>query len=280
MNLMEVHSPYDPPRPFYPYPFWRRQRTFHLTGGGKGMRPFLAYNLGVEQPPEDFVRMVRTLYMSAARYEDWILGRTVRMIEDRGRPTVMVVVSDHGENLGDHGLFGHNSSLAQTLLHVPLVVWGYKVDIGSGVVSGPASLLGLPDWLRAVADGSVQPLAPSDTVVSEYESTSRWVPEHVKELQSREGARVPELMYNPGLAVRRGSLKYLWVTNGREAVFDLAADPGEEHELAASRPDDLERFRAERVLWEKRRVEQPAYGAGEEAEQEIADHLRELGYVE
>ena len=42
VNLMEVHTPYNPPRPFYPFPPWRRLRTFRLTGGPDQS---LSYNL-------------------------------------------------------------------------------------------------------------------------------------------------------------------------------------------------------------------------------------------
>ncbi len=281
-NLMEVHSPYDPPRPFYPFAPWKRPETFRLSGGGKGPRRFLIYNLGVEDPPDDYTKTLRTLYWQSARYEDWLLGRMVRAVEDRGRPTVVVVVSDHGENLGEDGLFGHNSSLNQTLLHVPLVVWGHKVDVGSGWIEDTVPLTGLAPWLRRVADGDPSPMTGSAAVVTEYESTTRWIPPDVEaRLQAMGKAdSLPPLVYTAGFAVREGSTKYIGLESGIEYLYDLSNDPAEQHDLSAARPADLERLRPYRDAWRARRAAQPKYEAGDVADQEITDHLRQLGYIE
>jgi arylsulfatase A-like enzyme len=282
MNLMEVHSPYDPPRPFYPFQPWRRPETFKMSGGGRGPRKFLIYNLGVERPSDEYVRTLRSLYWHSARYEDWLLGRIVRAVEDRGRPAVVVVVSDHGENIGDHGLFGHNSSLHQTLLNVPLVVWGRGVDVGSGWVDENVPLIGIAPWLRGVADGSLEPMKGDGAVISEYESTTRWIPPDVQQRLEEMGKAndLPPLVHSAGFAVRENGLKYIGLESGIEYLYDVANDPQERTDLSTARPDDVERFRAQRDAWRARRASQPKYEAGDVADQEIADHLRQLGYIE
>jgi len=281
-NLMEVHSPYDPPRPFYPFAPWRRPETFKMSGGGKGPRKFLIYNLGVESPSDDYVRTLRSLYWHSARYEDWLLGRMIRAVEDRNRPTVVVIVSDHGENIGDHGLFGHNSSLNQTLLHVPLVVWGHRVDVGSGWVQDLLPTTGLAPWLRRIADGDSPPLSGGGPVVSEYESTTRWIPADVQARLDAAGKAnsIPPLVYSAGFAVREDGMKYIALESGFEYLYDLANDSQERTDLSTARPKELERFRSHRDAWKARRAAQPKYEAGELADQEIADHLRQLGYIE
>jgi arylsulfatase A-like enzyme len=282
VNLMEVHSPLDPPRPYYPFPFWRRPSTFRMSGGGKGPRPFLLYNLRLAEPPPEFVRTIRDLYFSAARYEDWLLGRFVAAVRERGRPTVVVVASDHGENLGEHGLFGHNSSLAETLLHVPLVTWGHGVDVAAGEVGYPVQVSGVTSWLTRMAEGADgEPLATNGAILSEYESTNRWIPHQVQGHSPEEvAAAAPPLASQAGLAVRKGHLKYLALERGEDALHDLIDDPGEERNLLEGRPDAAEEFLPFRRDWERRRREQPRYLAGAEADQEIAEHLRTLGYIE
>ena len=282
MNLMEVHSPYDPPRPFYPFRPWRRPETFKMSGGGRGPRKFLIYNLGVEHPSDDYVRTLRALYWHSARYEDWLLGRIVSAVEERGRPAVVVVVSDHGENIGDHGLFGHNSSLHQTLLNVPLVVWGHGVDVGSTWVEENVPLIGIAPWLRGVADGSLEPMKGDGPVISEYESTTRWIPPDVQQRLEEMGKAedLPPLVHSAGFAIRENSLKYIGLESGIEYLFDVANDPQERQDLSSARPDDVERFRGQRDAWRARRASQPTYEAGDVADQEIADHLRQLGYIE
>jgi len=282
VNLMELHDPYDPPRPHYPYAFWKRPRTRILSGGSKASRQIrAAFEFG--QPPAEYVSVVRNLYLAAARYEDWLLGRFVEAVEDRGRPCVVVVVSDHGENLGEHGQFKHNSSLAQTLLHVPLVVWGHKVDVGQGLIDEPVSLLGLAEWLMALVDGDGGPMTGDGPVISEYESAIRhpdigsWIVEVLEE----RGLPMPALVQFPGVAIRQGKTKYVAVENGEEALYDLEADPGEDHNILAWEAGAAAEFRPLRDTWRERLSSlQAPDGEGELADAEIAEHLRSLGYID
>jgi arylsulfatase A-like enzyme len=282
VNLMETHAPYDPPRPYYPYGFWKRAGTRRLSGGTAKARRFLSYNTQLAQPPADYLRTIRALYYNAARYEDWLLGRFVDAVRHRGRPAVVVVVADHGENLGEHGLFNHNSSLVETLLHVPLVLWGHKVDVGSGRVKEPVPLLGLADWLRGMADGEPKALGGNGCVVSEYESTilHNGIPADIQGMLDSDPSRVPPLVFSPGVAVRRDGLKYVAVEDGSEALYDLHSDPGEDRNLLAERAEAVADFRSLREAWQARRSRQPRYRAGDRAEGEIAEHLRTLGYIE
>jgi arylsulfatase A-like enzyme len=231
----------------------------------------------------DRVRTIRELYYSAARYQDWLLGRFVSVIEAGDRPTVVVVVSDHGENLGDHGLFSHNSSLWQTLLHVPLVLWGHKVEVPSERSDRPVSLLRLADWLRGMADGQPVSLYGDGPIVSEYESTVRQcgIPAKIRaRIDSGDHSGVPPLVSNPGVAIRMGRLKYVAVQGGPHAQYDLDADPGETHNLLPEQPEAGAEFLPFVAAWQERRARQPRYSSGEIADGEIAEHLRGLGYIE
>jgi arylsulfatase A-like enzyme len=252
-----------------------------LTGGpDQG----LSYNTGLSAPGPRYTSTVRSLYYGAAEYEDWVLGRFVETVEDRGRPTVVVLMSDHGEHLGEHGLFNHNSSLHQALLHVPLVLWTQGVELGQGQIEQPLSLLLLAGWLLGLAEGAdAGPPSPDGPVQSEYEGTARHngLPPAVAEHIGSGASRVPALVLHPGLAVRDGPIKYVAIGNGDEHVFELSSDPGEDRDLAPSSPHLIERYAPFREQWEGRRrsqAEPPTIG--QVAEDEVAEHLRELGYIE
>jgi arylsulfatase A-like enzyme len=296
VNLMEVHAPYDPPPRFHPLLHSRRPGS-----KGRGRRPALPRFLydqlrqkgnlrGIQEA--GFVATLRSLYFASARYEDWLIGRFIQVIEERGRPALVIVTADHGENLGEHGLIGHHSSLSEQLVNVPLLLWGHRLEnFGRAQVDDPVSLLGLMATLQAAADGDVRALSPNGPVVSEYESTV-WQfgkrehgrpPEIRRRMRQAQGPgerAVPGLVRRAGMAAREGSLKYLAVDGGEEVLFDLSADRGEEHDLSGARPEALERFRPLREQWEKRRAGQPEYEVGEAAEQEIVEHLEMLGYIE
>jgi arylsulfatase A-like enzyme len=289
VNMMELHDPYDPPPRFHPLvgsgslqiPLRRSFRTLAHQVRQRSLRT---------RSHAGYLETIRSLYYSSGRYQDWLVGRFVQAIVARGRPTVIFVVSDHGENLGEHGLFEHHSSLHETLLHVPLAAWGHKVDVGSGRVADPVSLLGLPAWIERVADGDHRPIEPGGAIISEYESTVERPRVNRREfrraLHEQDTSSIPALYFHPGMSVRDGGLKYVFVDNGEEAVYDLVADPSEERNiLHLQSPETMASFRRHRDEWRDRRMgtrplpESSEVASPQEGE-EIEEHLRMLGYIE
>lgn len=81
---------------------------------------------GVTEESEEFVSNYRQLYGASIDYLDRKVSRLITEIQEQtDGETTFVVTSDHGENLGyeaeDH-YFGHNGSLSEGLLHVPLYI--------------------------------------------------------------------------------------------------------------------------------------------------------------
>jgi arylsulfatase A-like enzyme len=281
VNLMEVHTPYDPPIRFHP--------VFDRAGSRRIRLPRYQIMQGPlrARPSRGYLAAIRSLYAACGRYEDWLVGGFVEAVKQGTGPSVVVVVSDHGENLGEHGLFGHHSSLHETLLHVPLVVAGHRHALGEGRVDRPVSIKGLADWLIGVVDGEDSPMDAHGPVVSEYESTSRHTPtphELRDRMEEGNGSRLPALVHQPGVAVRDGDRKYVVTEDGRQALHDLDADPGEESNLLG--PDagagaEMAALIAVVEAWRRRRADtQPIPGGADFAEGEIAEHLRVLGYIE
>jgi hypothetical protein len=133
-----------------------------------------------------------------------------------------------------------------------------------------------------MADGEPKPLGGNGCVVSEYESTilHNGIPADIQGMLDSDPSRVPPLVFSPGVAVRRGGLKYVAVEDGSEALYDLHSDPGEDRNLLTERAEAVADFRSLREAWQARRSRQPRYRAGDRAEGEIAEHLRTLGYIE
>lgn len=77
-------------------------------------------------------RRIRHLYDGAARLADETLSRVLDILEAEGRleNAIIVVVSDHGEELFERGRIGHGFSVHDEMLHVPLIIHG------PGVVAG------------------------------------------------------------------------------------------------------------------------------------------------
>ena len=87
-------------------------------------------------------------YDSEIAYADDHVGRildTLRARDDWGR-SVVVINSDHGEEFGEHGSFGHHSSVYEEQVRVPLIM--RIPGVKPGRVSSPASLVDLPPTFR------------------------------------------------------------------------------------------------------------------------------------
>lgn len=69
-------------------------------------------------------RYVQNLYDNRLFQLDQHLGSVFDLLNDRSfhQNTIVVVTSDHGENLGDHGLLGHATQPFDTVTHVPLIL--------------------------------------------------------------------------------------------------------------------------------------------------------------
>lgn len=121
INYMEAHAPYDPPVEF--------KRKFVHPGE-------MAAADRVNQDPEAFLvkrvhmnehdfSLLSQLYDGEINYLDYQVGRVLSLIAKHSAPkdTMIIVLSDHGENLGDHTLMSHEMSVHDTLIHVPMILY-------------------------------------------------------------------------------------------------------------------------------------------------------------
>ena len=97
-------------------------------------------NPGVPLTDADLA-FLRGHYDSAVRTADLAVGILLETLGSLGLDddTILVVLSDHGEDLMEHGFFNHRQSLHDTNTHVPLMIRGPGVE--PGVISTPTSLL-------------------------------------------------------------------------------------------------------------------------------------------
>lgn len=115
LNLLEPHEPYEPSHPFVDaYP--GRDDSY-----GSRITPF--YWDDKELTPE-MLEHFRSQYDGEIRSMDVVLGAFLEQLRKEGRydESLIILTSDHGEMLGEHGLAGHGISAHQEIVHVPLIV--------------------------------------------------------------------------------------------------------------------------------------------------------------
>ncbi|HUS80407.1 MAG TPA: sulfatase, partial [Armatimonadota bacterium] len=157
----EPHHPFMAKRPFStrfcprPLSFWRRQ---HLMGRMRSMRQLAA------TADEQEIGDVRGLYDGGVAYSDHLVGQVIEHLQATGRwhNTAIIVTSDHGDMLGEHGLMGHGraAGMYAPLVRVPLVVRVPGVLDGGDRSNALVQLADVTHTAAALA-GRSDDLAPS-----------------------------------------------------------------------------------------------------------------------
>jgi arylsulfatase A-like enzyme len=244
VHLMEPHSPY-----------------FDGDDGSAWDR------LGGERDdyvPAD-VATLQALYAREVRSFDAQLGAFLAELDRRGAydGTTIVLVSDHGEEFHDHGGLWHGATLYDELVRVPLIL--KPAGGGSGVVDARVRLIDVAPTLARLSAVPVPPSWAGDDALGASEPRPVLLESvHEREmLRGRIDGSLKLIVADPG--------------NGRglpeRALYDLAADPLERDNLAASRPDVVDRLFSALVIGDGGHDSAPVDAATREA-------LKALGYVE
>lgn len=286
MQYMDLHQPIEPPEPYFSH--------FPVAEGGERGPSHVEWSFGrqvdLQAPPFRRYRAHKlALYDGALLYIDTQIGRLLDQLaaSGRDRDTLVVVTSDHGEEFWDHveiqrridgdprGIWGvgHGHTMFQELLHVPLFV------------AGP----GIADDRRVGCD--VRHLDVAPTLLELLGLPARPAMRGVSLTPMLAAGREPPACrplplvadspaYGPdSRAVVWKRRKLITRIDGVELLFDLRDDPGERHDLAASRPETVAEMRA---LLERELA--PISAADERREGTVYDEeterqLRALGYL-
>jgi arylsulfatase A-like enzyme len=297
VNYLECHWPYAPPR------------RLHREVGGPRFGPAddiryrmsLARRVGpweaIGTADEETLAVYSALYDGEHRNVDRHLANLLEILESAGHlrsgETIVMVTSDHGEHIGEHGLADHQASLDDHLVRVPFVAWGPGI-VPTARRTGTYEFVDvLPSLARSL--GGELPVASlaerrSDLFTANGGSTSdgisfaewkAWGPEDL----ARVSARHPSFDFSPLVrdlvCVRSDRFKLVRSGDGREQLFDLEADPGEDRDVSGAHVDVAARLRTaldrRLVTWRSSAEEDPALSGDQEAE--IERHLTELGYA-
>jgi arylsulfatase A-like enzyme len=152
VNLLECHSPYLPPRP-YGGSLLERARTADDARRYWTLDSIWRTNLGAATVPKAALERARRMYTAAIRYMDDWLARVLERLDSAGilDETLVIVMSDHGENLGEGGRTNHALSLDNRLIHVPFVA------AGPGCSQEINSLASLPRFVAEAAGVAEHP---------------------------------------------------------------------------------------------------------------------------
>ncbi len=212
-------------------------------------------------------------YDGEIAYADAQVGRVLERLETEGlaKDTLVVVTSDHGESLGEHGEKSHGFFVYDATLHVPLILKSAaSLPAGKRVAASVRTIDIFPTALEALAvpvpeeaqGSSLLPLVRGEAT----ETPPAYAECYVSELNFR---------WAPLVALREGGYKYIEAP--RPELYDLGADPGEMKNLVEADPGRAQRMRSRLA----ERVEEfaPSFSSRAQPDPETIARLRSLGYA-
>ncbi len=275
LHLMDVHGPYDAPQADYdavlgspglgePRPLTRAEaatrRAYLLRGGGTH-----GDDLALDSWRASYAAGVRSVDRQLGRFFDEL--RADGSLDD----ALVVVTSDHGEELADHGQWDHGDTLFEEQIHVPLILRLPGGAQGGRRVERVVSLIDVMPTLLAVV-GAPEPVAIAGENLGPILEGG--------ELDGAGAAFSSGVKWRPRLkAVRTRDHKLIRAGGRREIVYDLSADPRETNPSQVP-PDDagltalLRQHAEDLAAGPSFRTQSKKMSPG------TRDKLRALGYLE
>ncbi|MCP4662020.1 MAG: sulfatase-like hydrolase/transferase [bacterium] len=220
------------------------------------------------QPPEPFASRYASPYDGEVAAADQVIGELVAELQELGiyDRALIVLLSDHGEGLEDHGETEHGVLLYTTTLHVPLILKLPRAELAGATATAPVqlidvfptilTLLGLPVPAQ-LRGGSlldfVDPEAPVRRIYSE--------------------TFYPRLHFGWNDLASLIDDRYHYIEGPDPELYAIGEDPGEEHNVLRDRRRIYAELRDELAQYE-RSLSAPA-AADEESRQALAA----LGYI-
>jgi arylsulfatase A-like enzyme len=277
-----VHS-YEPHLPYRRDHFARELAPGRL-GATYGVADAGAVMSGELEAGETERQYVRALYDGGVRAADEQVGRLLEALDSRGlaRKTIVAITSDHGEDLGERDprwLGLHEHSLFDELLRVPLIVHDPRQRPATRRVATQVRLVDVLPTLLELA-GIERPAGLDGRSL---------VPLMRGEAERERPAFASLTVGEQQIAALRTSeLKLIWTrprqrgARGSPALFRIGVDPGERHDVARSRPEEVRALTAllkaqQRVIASAGRLD---FTRDEHVDPGVRAQLRALGYID
>jgi choline-sulfatase len=236
VSLMQPHDPYLGPRadydayredeidmPVVPYVAPAKREAV-------GKRMYDLYDRDEYRVTERHIRAARRGYYAMITYSDRLLGQVMRTLEETGQAdnTIVVVSADHGDMLGERGLW-YKMTFFEHSTRVPMIVHAPKALKPRQVAENVSLMDLLPTFCDIATDGKgVRYAAPVDghgLLGLAAGSRKDW-PDTVF------GEYMAEGTFQPAFMIRRNKWKYVACAGDPPQLYDVAADPHEVKNLA------------------------------------------------
>jgi len=252
VHTFDVHSPYEP----HGLPGYEDNGT---PGQPSVDHRWILANERDYTYTDEVREKLRRLYQEEVAWTDARLGELVDGVRARigDRPLLLIVTSDHGEQLGEHGIEMNHHGVYEQSIRVPLLIQPVRVSGSARVVDEQVRLMDLPVTvlgqlgLEADAMGKTEGMDLVDMVDLPNQRGASTMLMGRKTASFAQGTLYG---YRADLqrsgSTERGRIKYILDPDQpREELYDVVGDPAESADLSVSQPEILRQLR-ERVASE------------------------------
>src|SRR6478736_2482547 len=228
-SFSHPHDPFAVPRRYWDL---YRDEDIGIPAPGNALDPHsrrLRHVCAMDAEPvtETQVRAARHAYYGAITYIDDLLGRLMEALRSAAlaEDTIVILTSDHGEMLGERGLW-YKMSFFEGSCRVPLVIAG-PGRFEPRRVAANVSLVDIMPTLTELAGGNPQSLG--------IDLDGHSLAPHLRGAEGHDeaiGEYLAEGAIAPLVMIRRGQFKFTHSPADPDQLFDLSRDPGERANLA------------------------------------------------
>jgi len=248
---------------------------FYEVPPGAQMGGFRQLMGGKLKIPDSDMPMIEDLYTGGITAADFLLNRILTQWTQTRPAGMVAITSDHGEYLGEHGLWEHGKTVFAEVVKVPLVIAAPGRLPKAKRVDTAVAMHDLYDTLLDLADLKEQ---TPNSLVPVISGADRPGPIQAKAWASRPWRDSMGGIFSHDWSLyREGDHALIFSSNGDRMLYDVRQDPGMTQDLSATETATLE------ALWLKAQtafVDGGQATAEPEMSAELIEELKALGYLE
>ena len=230
---IDAHLPYRPPVKFINKFTDDKTLESRLNNINFDAKKFMAGKISMDE--KDF-HVLNCLYDAEISYIDSKIGEIYKFLENKGLldSTMLIITSDHGENIGEHSLMDHRYCLYDTVLRVPLIIRFPQAFKANSIVNNIVQTTDIfPTLLQLLKNDETAHINAFDGVslfdrpnLKENYAFSEYLYPQPVSKDDDDYNELRKFMHSIK-AVRDSDFKYILYSDDTEFLFDIRKDPDE-----------------------------------------------------
>jgi len=301
-HATDPHAPYRPPAGFeekFAKPAdtakfnkdYTRLRDLRQYGGGTVVSRAGCAKSGIN--PDWFIQSAIDRYDGEILHNDSSFEQLFNKLRQLGilDNTLIIVVSDHGEEFWEHGWTAHGHSLYQELAHAVFLMWNPKLLPAPRRITEPVQLIDVMPTVLDLLDVKIPEIIEGQSLAplakgQPFQRRAPVMTSRYAHVGARAGG-VPENRTDT-FALLEAGWKLIYRDKGKEAgidrveLYDRRTDRAEKTNVAAQNPQQVERMMAEIAKWmdaQKQIKKLLGPGGKTTLDPKTIEQLKSLGYI-